>query len=72
MQCNRNTGEYCDNLDGLFVQQHDIEKIRDPHGCEGTCSTAGPECCLQTQRLLHLQLHWILHQQGCDGHPHPS
>ena len=66
---------HCNNLDDWFAREQDDEKIRDPHGCERSCSTPGPDCvacqhedffhCNSTGFCIHMDL-------VCDGHPHPS
>ena len=78
----RERGDYCegeynlreyDDLDDWFSQQD--SKITDPHGCQRSCSTDGPDCltcehpdffkCNATGFCIHKDL-------VCDHHPHPS
>ena len=71
----RYTGYYCNNLDDWFASEQDDEKIRDPHGCERSCSTPGPDCvACQHEDFFHCpSTGFCLHKDlVCDGHPHPS
>ena len=69
------TGLKCDYLDDWFASYLDDEKIRDPHGCERSCSTPGPDCvACEHEDFFHCPStgFCINKQLVCDGHPHPS
>ena len=63
-----------ENLDDWFLKQEN-DKITDPHGCERSCSTAGPDCLACTHPdFFHCNStgFCINKENVCDGHPHPS
>ena len=73
------TGAYCDYngkyLDDWFTSEQEDEKIRDPHGCERSCSIAGPDCvACEHEDFFHCPStgFCINKENVCDGHPHPS
>ena len=69
-------GWKCDNLDEWFAYQKTIDnRIRDPHGCEQSCSTPESDClACHNEDYFHCQSTGIcIHQSNvCDGHPHPQ
>ena len=76
--CSGNTsrwqGRICDNMYEWFAQQED-EKILDPHGCQRSCSTAGPDCvaCEHEDFSQANSTGFCINKDlVCDGHPHPS
>ena len=63
------------NLDDWFASKQYDEKIRDPHGCERSCSTPGQDCvACQHEDFFHCNsTGFCIHKDlVCDGHPHPS
>ena len=59
----------------LFSQEQDDERIRDPHGCERSCSITGPDCvACEHEDFFHCPSTGFCINKDlvCDGHPHPS
>ena len=58
-----------------WFSHQDDDKITDPHGCEKSCSTSGPDCpACQHPDFFHCNStgYCINKDNVCDGHPHPS
>ena len=70
------TGWNCGGFDEHYAHQYKIDnRIRDPHGCEKSCSTTGADClACQHEDYFHCQSTGICihHSNVCDGHPHPQ
>ena len=69
------TGLKCDNLEEFFASQKGDNRIRDPHGCEQSCSTTGANClACQHEDYFHCQTTGICihHSNVCNGHHHPQ
>ena len=70
----RKTGYHCNNLDDWFSKRTK-PKFIDPHGCERSCSTPGPNClACDHDDFFHCNStgFCINKENVCDGHPHPS
>ena len=71
----REPGSRCNYVDDWFAIEQDDENYRDPHGCERSCSTAGPDCvACEHEDFFHCNStgFCINKEMVCDGHPHPS
>ena len=71
----REPGSRCNYVDNWFASEQDDENYRDPHGCERSCSTAGPDCvACKHEDFFHFNSigFCINKEMVCDGHPHPS
>ena len=68
-------GDLCDDLDGWFSRNQEDDQIRDPHGCERSCSTARPDClaCEHDDYFRCNSTGFCISKENvCDGHPHPN
>ena len=70
-------GWLCDDgvLENWYDENQNNDDIRDPHGCEKSCTTAGADClACEHKNFFHCNSTGVcIHKANrCDGHPHPS